>query len=85
MRYKRGMLLTMVNGDKYEAVRVFGDGLRAIVLLEGAYVMVDQIAPSGWDFSSEPARPGPELEALNQLVKALEAQGTVVTVTKGES
>jgi len=75
------MTLTMENGATYECVRDFHNG-RAIVNMDGAYVFVDRTSQGSWELSGEPARPGLELLTLDALVKALEEQGTVVTVTK---
>ena len=70
------MMLKMTNGDRYEAVKAFGNG-RAIVCVDGALVMADLVAPDAWELSGEPARPGVELDTLNALVKS----GTTVKVT----
>lgn len=69
--------LTTDKGIQYEAVHMFEPG-RAIVNMEGAFVMVT-LREDGccWELGA-PARPGVELETLNALVK----DGTTVTVTK---
>ncbi len=69
------MKLYLENGQQFEAVHMFNQ--RAIINMEGAFVMVDHVTGNHWTLSSEPARPGPELEALNALVKP----GTTVKVT----
>ena len=71
-------MLTMTNGDKYDAVHVFKGGMRAIINMDGAYVFVNYVGAEGYE-PGEPARPGDELEMLNALVKAHE--GTTVTTT----
>lgn len=70
------MIITLDTGDRYEAAIMFDR--RAIINMEGAFVMVDYVADNLWTLSGEPARPGPELTALNELVKS----GTSVTVTR---
>ncbi len=70
-----------VGEDMMQVVHRFSD-MRAIVNMEGVYVLVDRVSPTEWELSGEPARPGTELETLNALVKALENEGTTVTVVK---
>lgn len=77
-------MLKMTNGDRYEAVHVFGGARRAIVNVEGAYVFVDHVTPDTWELSSEPACPGEELEMLTGLVKAGEITTITTTDPEGE-
>jgi hypothetical protein len=72
-------MITMTNGDKYDAVHVFKGGMRAIICIDGAYVMVDY-ARGGYELSGEPARPGDELDMINALVRAM-GEGSTTTVT----
>ena len=74
-----------IKGIEYRIVREFAepgigvDGSevqRCIIDMEGANVMADGRADGSWEFGG-PARPGPELEAMNALTK----DGTTVTVT----
>jgi hypothetical protein len=75
-------MITMTNGDKYDAVHVFKGGMRAIINVDGAYVFVDY-ARGGYEMSGEPARPGDELDMLNALVRATEGTTTTVTAPDG--
>ena len=72
-------MLTMTNGDKHEAIKMFANDTRALVYLEpGVPVMVVK-TDKGWDaMTGEPARPGEELDAYNALLKDA---GTSVDVT----
>lgn len=84
------MSQVMVDGTLYEVVHMFNAN-RGIIDDDGAYVFVDRIVNTelhagslmsdDFEESSEPARPGDELEMLNKLVKAREAKGTIVDVT----
>jgi hypothetical protein len=65
----------LTDGKDYALVHSWGR--RAIIDYEGTYVMVDQVDATTYELSGEPARPGPELEMLNSLVK----DGTTVVVT----
>jgi hypothetical protein len=65
----------LTDGKEYALVHSWG--ARAIIDFEGTYVMVDRVDATTYELSGEPARPGPELEMLNSLVK----DGTTVVVT----
>lgn len=79
--------LMLTDSTTHDVAHDFKTG-RAIIMFDGAYVMVDLVgAPTGtpiWELSGEPARPGPESRMLTELVRVIEAQGTVVTVTEPE-
>ncbi len=73
------MMLTMISGDVYEVVQMFENGTRAIVLEEPGVPVIAVKTAAGWDWlTGEPARPGPELELYNSLLKGT---GTTVDVT----
>lgn len=78
----------MVDGTSLQVVHNFGNG-RAILRDRGVFIMADRVSQVAhveeWDPSGEPARPGPELEMLNSLVKATEAETTVVVTRDDDS
>jgi hypothetical protein len=68
----------LVDGKEYALVHSFRDN-RAIIDMDGLYVLVDK-APDGiWDLSGEPAREG-EKEVLQQLIEPMNDQ-SILTVT----
>lgn len=72
----------MMDGSVYDAVHIFTGDRRAIVNMDGAYVIATRVTIDVWDcMSGDPARPGEELDTLNGLVRAL-GDGTTVTVTE---
>lgn len=80
----------MIKGEKYDVV-YSSNANRCIINDDGTFEMADRIANTelhagslmsdDFEFSDEPARPGPELDMLNKLVKEIEAKGTIVNVT----
>ena len=74
-------ILTMLNGDKYECVHEFSDR-RAIINLDGAYVMVDHVTPDCWEFG--PPATIEERPVLNAFVQKSIDEGTVVSVTDAQ-
>lgn len=79
-------ILTMTNGDKYEAVYEYPTSPhrnpRAIINMEGAYVLADKVTPDCWEFGP-PAYPD-ELEVFDVFVKKSIDEGTTVKVTDAE-
>ncbi len=66
------------SGEKHPVVRRFSPD--RVIIDIGAYVFADRIGDDRWELSSIPARPGPELEAENELVAARE--GTTLEISK---
>lgn len=71
-----------VEGAPRPLVRQFSDH-RALVELDGVYVLADRGPAGVWSFSGEPARPGVEADTVRELVAA--APELVVTVTHDEA
>lgn len=68
-------------GGVYYDVAHFFSEVRAVIVYEGLYVLVDMDPATGeWDLSGEPARPD-EKSVLEELTASMKDR-SVVTVTK---